>query len=48
MCGWVLQKEKGQKLLCFHHSFSKFVIFVGFFFFHFDKSILGYGKFTEK
>lgn len=21
MCGWVLQKEKGQKMLCFHHIF---------------------------
>lgn len=42
MCGWVLEQEKGQKLLCIHCGFSKFGIFLGLFFFLFDKSTLGY------
>lgn len=44
---WVGASER-TKLLRFHHVFSKFVIFLCLFFFRFDKSILGYGKFTEK
>lgn len=49
MCGWVLEQDKGQKLLCIHCSFSKFGIFFCLFFFLLDKSTLGYlTKFTEK
>lgn len=42
MCGWVLEQDKGQKLLCIHCSFSKFGIFFCLFFFLLGKSTLGY------
>lgn len=35
---WVLEKESGQKILCFHSNFSKFGIFLDLFSFPSDKS----------